>query len=458
MVAQTKADVRSAADKPVASGKKGVQQAGFVDGKETLDDQAAAAAVVDADQAEAVAAQVVADGGIMPTEAPTQSIGEIAQATSPTTTDTTTTDTTSTTTAPPVEGASAGLSPWAIGGIALLGVGAIAAVASSGGDNDTPVAAAPPPSVPPPGPAPGPAPANVAPTSANSTVPAEADGTTALSASNFPFTDANAGDALTTVRIGAITSTPVETVTNPALAVDTTSGHGYELVAGVATWEQANAAAIARGGYLAVLDTATEMAFVNANFSGLGPDTGDGGAWVGLRQAADAATPGAGWTWVDGTALPGDSPLWSDAFGGSLPGDFRDEPFTAGLENHEADFGGIYEGTSDTDTALLFDRGAGTGHPNAGTDTLPQYLIEYNTTSALTLNGAAVAAGQTIAVADLAALTWNTVFNTGGTVAFAVGDKAGAYSTPENTLTITPPAAATSVATMIDDQHINVLA
>lgn len=457
MVSQTKVDVRNVADKPVPSGKKGGQQAALVDGKEQLDDQAVAAAVVDTEQAEAVAAQVAADGGIMPTEAPTQSIGEVAQVTTPTTTDTTT----STTTPPPGEESAAGLSPWAIGGIALVGIGAVAAAASSGSDSNPAPAPEPTPEPPAPTPTPTPTPTppvNVAPTSVNANVVADVDDVTALSATNFPFTDANVGDVLTTVKIGAISATAIETVADPALAIDTTSGHGYERVATTATWAEANAAAIAKGGYLAVLDTAEEMAFVNANFDGFGPETGEGGAWIGLTQAATATTTGGGWTWVDGTALAGDSPLWSGAFGDVLPADFRDEPYEFGLENHEADFGAIYEGTSPTDTALLYDRGAGTGHPNAGEDTLPQYLIEYNTTAALTLNGAAVAEGQTIAAADLANLSWNSVFNTGGTVAFAVGDSAGAYSTPENTLTITTAPAITSASVGLEDQHLSVLA
>ena len=133
MVAQTKADVRSIADKPAAAGNKGVQKAAVIGGEELLDEQVAAAAVIDAEQADAVAAQVVADAGILPTDAPMQSIGEMAQAPAPTTTDTTS----SATTPPPAAEAAAGLSPWAIGGIALLGVGAVAAIANDD-DNDSP--------------------------------------------------------------------------------------------------------------------------------------------------------------------------------------------------------------------------------------------------------------------------------------------------------------------------------
>ena len=60
---------------------------------------------------------------------------------------------------------------------------------------------------------------------------------------------------------------------------------------------------------------------------------------------------------------------------------------------------------------------------------------------------------------DLAAgLSWNSVFNAGGTVTFAVADSQGAFSTPENTLTIAAPPAATSLASLVEDQQLNSLA
>jgi len=451
MVAQTKADVRSAADKPVPSGKKGVQQAVLVEGKELLDDQAVAAAVVDAEQADAVAVQVAADGGIMPTEAPTQSIGEVAQVTTPTTTDTTTT----TTTAPAVEEAAPAMSPWAIGGIALLGVGAIALAVNDDDDDDRPSD----PGEDPPPPVPG----NVAPTSTSSVLVADPSDATALSEANFPFAD-TPGDTLSKVRITGITPATIEAA-DPATAIDPAAGgHGYELItvdAGI-TWADAQAAAAARGGYLAVLDTEAEMLFIQQQYEGLG----DGaipadGTWVGARQAADQTSPSAGWTWVDGanSELPATSPLWNSFPGVQLPLDDGDNDET----DHEAQYAAIFDGLGAsegagrdpaTDTKLLYDIGT-------DTTTLDKYLIEYNTPNvALTLDGAPVAAGTEVAVGDLGKLSWNSVFNTGGTISYAVADDEGLYSTTDSTLTITAaaPVGQSSIGTMIDDQHLNVLA
>jgi hypothetical protein len=447
MVAQTKADVRSAADKPVPSGKKGVQQDALVEGKELLDDQAVAAAVVDAEQADAVAVQVAADGGIMPTEAPTQSIGEVAQMTTPTTTDTTTT-----TTAPAVEEAAPAMSPWAVGGIALLGVGAIALAANNDDDDDNPPA--PPPIGDEPPPVPPPTPVNNAPTTQNAAVVADADDVTTIPAGTFTSQDVEDGTAVTTVRIGAITPTMLtDLTTNPALEINTTTGHGYELVTGAVTWAAAQAAAEARGGYLAILDTPEEAVFVNDSFLlGTGDPNSDG-TWVGAYQSASTTAPldiRAGWAWDNNTAtgipIATDSPIWSGT------ADFTTAPDTlGGDENQEAQFGAIFEGFGEpTSPGIMFDYGV-------DTDAQARYLIEYDTPMApLELNGTAVQPGAVIAAADLGNLTWNSVFNSGGTVAFAVGDSAGAYSA-ESTLTIAAPPVAT-VSTMIDDQHLNVLA
>ena len=62
-------------------------------------------------------------------------------------------------------------------------------------------------------------------------------------------------------------------------------------------------------------------------------------------------------------------------------------------------------------------------------------------------------AGQVIEADQLAGLSWNSVFNTGGTVTFQVGDSEGAYSA-DNTLTFAAPPAPLTVA----DQHLHVLA
>jgi hypothetical protein len=385
----------------------------------------------------------------------------MAQAPAPTTTDTTT----AATTPPPVAEETAPMSPWAIGGVALLGVGAIAAVANDDDDdNNEPVEEpppAPPPAVPPPVEVPPPTPpANTAPTSSDpAPVVAEADGRTALAAANFPFVDAQDA-ALTSVKIGAITATPVALAPGGPLQIDAATGHGYELVSNSLTWNEAQAFAATKGGYLAVLDTPAEMLFINTNYDGLGGPTGEDGTWVGASQAAGSVGVADGWTWnvgvpvatVPGTPIPAESELWNDAFGG-LPLDNGDG------ENGSAQFGAIYDGTSQTDTKLLYDQGT-------ATDSLPKFLIEYDAAaSPLKLGNVAVTEGQVIAADQLANLTWNSVFTEAGSVKFSVGDSAGAFSTPENTLTFAAapaPAvtfdAAQSVSTLIDDQHLSVLA
>lgn len=457
MAAQTRIDARNVAGKPVAEGKKGESAEVVADRKDLTEDQAAAAAVVDAEQSEAVAAQVAAVSAILPTEAPVQSIGEVAQAPAPTTPDTTTT-----TTPPPMVEESSGVSPWVIGGAALLGVGAIAAVANNDDDDDNPPAAPPPgpPGAPPPGPPGTPPPGNVAPNApVPKTVTTEADGNTALTADTFgPFSDTNQGDALTTVRIGTIAQTLITETAGGALQIDETNNHGYELVtvaAGI-TWDQALAAATAKGGHLAVLDTPGEMTFINSAYDGLGTADGMQPTWVGASQAAGAAEPGGGWSWigVNGGApipLPGTPPgdgVWNDAFGG-LPLD------NGGPPESDAQYGAVYDGTAPDDTDLLFDFGT------AGS-TATKYLIEYeNIAAPLQLpNGAAVTAGQVLTLGEVATLTWNSVFNTGGSVTYAVGDNAGAYSTPDSTVTFAAPAAAVdagatqSIAMMIEDQSV----
>ena len=455
MVAPAKDIPRTGARKPAADDIN-ARAAADGDSRNLVDDQTAAAAVIDADEANAVAAQAVAqaaaEAGILPGEAPLASIGELAQAPAPAASEAAPAPAPATT-PPPVEGEAAPVSPWIIGGAALVGVGVIAAIAN---DDDDDGPSAPPPDVPPPEPPPVPPPeppANVAPTSpATLPVALEADGNTALSQANFPFADDDQGDTLTTVRITGITPTPVDLTAQPELRVDATTNHGYELVAGAVTWEAARDLAAARGGYLAILDTAPELTQANDHYLLSTDTTGATGTWIGASQTPGSASPDAGWTWLNGTPLAADSasPLWNNvAMGFNEPND-GDGGGETGLE----DFAAVYEGVGSN---LIYDAGSGI------TETQSGYLIEYDTAvaSPLTLNGAAVIVGQDIAVADLAGLSWNSVFNTGGTVTFQVGDNDGAFSA-DNTLTFTSPAppvtAAPPTMIAIEDQHLNVLA
>jgi hypothetical protein len=146
----------------------------------------------------------------------------------------------------------------------------------------------------------------------------------------------------------------------------------YEFVAlvppALITWPDARAAAAVKGGDLAVLETPEDMLFVNRAYDGLGGVEGTDGTWVGASQAAGATEKGEGWTWIDQTALPGNSPLWnlSAAFG-QLPLDSS----TTLPEGGRAQYGAIYDGLNVDDTKLLYDHGA------TDTGTNPKYLIEY---------------------------------------------------------------------------------
>jgi hypothetical protein len=143
----------------------------------------------------------------------------------------------------------------------------------------------------------------------------------------------------------------------------------YEFVATPATWNAAQAAAVAAGGYLAVLSSRLEMLFINQAYEGLGGPDGVDGTWVGATQVTGATAPGEGWTWVDGSALAADSELWNDEFGGL--------PLDSGLpENGQAQYGAIYNGQSSIDTKLLYDTGT-------ATDTLPKFLIEYDSAAVI---------------------------------------------------------------------------
>lgn len=123
------------------------------------------------------------------------------------------------------------------------------------------------------------------------------------------------------------------------------------------------------------------------------------------------------------------------------------------MENGEDQWAALYQGTSPSDTKLIYD------WDNTG---LPNYIIEFE--SALTLNGAAVASGRVIDAAQLGNLSWNSVFNTGGTVTFNVTDSGqpNLTSASSNTLTFTNPVAdagsGQSLSAMIDDPNQNVLA
>ena len=97
----------------------------------------------------------------------------------------------------------------------------------------------------------------------------------------------------------------------PLLRRWSANGHYYEVVSAPTglTWDEARAAAIQRGGYLATLTSAEENAFVHSLVAssagywttlGTAPNQTSGGPWIGLYQTNGAPEPAGGWTWVTG--------------------------------------------------------------------------------------------------------------------------------------------------------------
>jgi hypothetical protein len=78
-------------------------------------------------------------------------------------------------------------------------------------------------------------------------------------------------------------------VLNPA------NGHLYDIVPGAKSWSDANAEAIAMGGYLATITSAEENDFIAATF----PSAVELGFWLGGFQPG-GPEPDGGWEWVTG--------------------------------------------------------------------------------------------------------------------------------------------------------------
>ena len=453
MIVDPSSTARIAVDRRPATDMKPAQDKDWLVAADDSSNDRPVSSGVATDGSEATAVAQLNIDGIAPTMAPLPpSIGEVAQAAT-----TQASDTSSVASAPAIEGATA-ISPWMVGGAALFGIGGIAAIAHD--DNRaSPVAAEPPPA-PPIGSGPvAVPPENAPPIGADKDISLESDGTTALDTTTFGFSGPEVTDTLKSVKIEAITTTNLSTA-----ILDETSGHGYQFVSGAAgvTWQEAHAAANAAGGHLLVIDSDAEIALVRDAFSdaapnGLGDPSGATGSWIGLSQEMvfDLFGMGEGWKWVSTTGVeaggadfPGSAPLWN----AGEPNDIGD-----GHEHNTDQFAAIFQGDSADDTRLIYDyRG-----------TLPNYIVEYESVPApLTLAGNAVLPGQVIDAADLDSLSWNSVFNNGGTVTFTVTDSADQESIASNRLTFAPAAEASgidlgagqSVSSLVDDQHLYLLA
>jgi hypothetical protein len=80
------------------------------------------------------------------------------------------------------------------------------------------------------------------------------------------------------------------------------NSHWYEavVVAGEITWQQAQDAAAARGGYLATLTSEVEHDFVYGLVSNPACWHGTSGPWLGGYQPPGALEPSGGWAWITG--------------------------------------------------------------------------------------------------------------------------------------------------------------
>src|ERR1041385_6947529 len=92
------------------------------------------------------------------------------------------------------------------------------------------------------------------------------------------------------------------------------NGHFYRVVAkpSLISWDAANAEASLAGGYLATITSSSENAFIFSlidNSSFWTQSANDHGPWIGGFQAAGAAEPSGGWTWVTPTGAGSPEPF-----------------------------------------------------------------------------------------------------------------------------------------------------
>lgn len=79
-----------------------------------------------------------------------------------------------------------------------------------------------------------------------------------------------------------------------ALIYSPVTNHSYEVITVSTTWTNANVAAVARGGYLAVITSAEENKWIWDNLGGSILNH----YWLGGIQGIEASGPRNGWSWV----------------------------------------------------------------------------------------------------------------------------------------------------------------
>ncbi len=266
--------------------------------------------------------------------------------------------------------------------------------------------------------------------------------------------------------------------------------NAYEVIRvdGSLSWAEAQARATALGGKLLVIDNEAEAEFLRANLSGrLAHYQADGapwdyaglagGAWVGLSQSADAATPNAGWTWANGAAFSAeDWAKYGYKLGDqTLPTD--GDPAAGVTENNAANNGAISiawdAAKGDVSGNMLYDYGG----------KLSLFVIEYEAYEQplkLTEENAdgtkkttALVDGQIVANDHLDNLSWSSVFNNGGKITFVEVDSEDKAVGESKTVTLTEKPAATAatgygesaaalslkadVASLLDDNALSLI-
>ena len=240
------------------------------------------------------------------------------------------------------------------------------------------------------------------PATTNSLVGAYAINCSGQSATNYSLTFAS----------GALNVTPLKWPTNVG-----GNGHFYEaaLSPGGITWSNAQAAAIARGGYLATLTSSAENDFAyslvsnNINFWAVDGSGGDG-PWIGAYKLP-GPTSQTNWAWVTGEAFAYNN------WGPNQPNNFGGSQNFIQLYGPTTPTGELWNDAGDSD--IQFTRG---------------YLVEYNSFTNKT--------GQTISFASLpdkssgdAPFSLNATASSGLPATFTV--LSGPAFIAGNTLTIT---------------------
>ena len=397
----------------------------------------AAASEVLEDDAAAVVAEAV-----LPTPAPAaSSIGALAQATTESSTDAKTdapaaeaaaadadaaAAAAATPTDAPADGAASGggWNPWLVGGLAVLGVGAIAAAADSGGSSSPPAGGTPPGGTPPGGTPPGGTPPGGTPPGETPPGGTPPGGTppsvvpNGMEAPATPYTKPGTSETVAGMYFVDTNNNNQADAGERVIFHDAATGRYYELVhtSTAMNWDQAAEAASGgsetSGRYLVTIDSDAEAAFLRQAFSyeptapatynnvtdsvdypagyetdakipvygGLPVDNlaGHYAAWVGL-QAVSTGTSTVGFEWTTSgtdTVLPDNSDLWIVHEGRARP----DAGYTVdergaivGGNNNTVDGGG----RSPEESQILF-------HQNR-TETLDYYVVEYNDLAAVNL-------------------------------------------------------------------------